>query len=354
MSDSRENPFAPQGKPETLNAEGELIDELVSETEPPAASAARGMHTKEGELHSVSDGTSRTTDRVASGIFPQEPTPEELAEEQAKPARKGLRVLLIVAVVALAVIAAVIAVLAWRYSASPDVTPAQTERLASGDGETSTVTFEAVDADDLPAVNKLYGLTYKQAKKKLGKDVVFAKTLEKATDERVSSLKYLANGTIANASGEQIASVSLGLTKKRKVVYTYVSYDLDALGVATAEFQVLCNDRTVAASLLSSTGLSDSVVESAALSLQENPEANTSQESSSSQQCTFQGETGAKLKTVTKTKKVIKKVKGKKKTVKKKIKVKKQVAFQYWVLAQVYQRDSSSDATLRSTVIELY
>lgn len=358
MSTASNNAPAPKSHPEALTSEDELISELVDdvaeEAAPVAEAPAAGV--AEGDLNLVSDGTSRTTDRVSSGIVPEPapPAPAPPAAGDKRGGRTGLRVMLVVALVVLVALAAVLGVFAWRYSASPDVTPADTERLAAnGSGAAGSTALAPVDATGLPALNNLYGLTYQQAKKKLKGTVAFASALEPSEDERIPALKYLASGAVANAQGETVATVTLGLTKARKVVYACSSYDLDALGVAVVEFQVLANDRTVAASLLAAAGLDAGVVEAAPLSLQEDASAAGSRTATSStQQCTFVGETGAKGKTVTKTKMVKSKKTGKK--VKKKVKVTKQVAFEHWALAEVYDHPVGTDATLRSVVVEFY
>lgn len=307
-----------------------------------------------GELNLVSDGTSRTTDCVASGIEPQAPEPQPDATPDAA-ARKPLflRVLLAIAVLALVALVAVLGVFAWRYGIAPNVEPAQTERLASNGTAEQTVTFDAVEADGLPVLDGLYGMTYKNAKKQLTGIVTFTGGLQEAGDERVASMAYEASGVVANAQGETVATVTLGLTKKKhKVVYASASYDLDALGVASAEFQVLANDRTVPASLLASVGVDEEQVQAAALSLAESAQPDGHTAGSSTQRCTYSGSTGAQGKVVTKTKTVTSKKTGKK--VKKKVKVTKQVAFEQWTLEVVYERPTGTDDTLRTVVVELY
>lgn len=278
-------------------------------------------------------------------------------EEEQKPKHGGLKVILASAVVILLVVAVGAGVIIWRNSALSTAHQTDTEALTKSTAGVNDTSFSAVQIDGLPAYGNIYGKTLKQLKKIEGSKLKFNSKLTAARAEDFSaqgitakqrkSIKYEATASLDGTSG---VSAAVGFNKRKKAVAVTYSFDLDALGVAEADFAVYAGDRTVPASVMQAVGFAEDAVASMPLSTQDDSQSLS--ESDGLRSCTYSGSTGAKLKTVKKTKKVYNKKKHKK--VKKIVKHKVQANFMTWEMTQSYRYGSASSATTRTMTVSLW
>ena len=186
---------------------------------------------------------------------------EAAAEQTAHVKRHRLRNALIAAVVVLVAVAAVIGVLVWRGTANPDVAPSDTAALDTATAGSEGTVFQAIDGDMIPAFAKLFGKSIDDVQASTQGKLVLRDGNTEASDSELKDLAYMRDASLINKSGVRYADVSLGLNKSKKLIYVYVRYDIDALGVADADFQTLVSDGTVAKSLLEGMGLKDVALE---------------------------------------------------------------------------------------------
>lgn len=276
--------------------------------------------------------------------FESYPDPEP--QKEPKPKRSGLRVILAVAIVVLLVAGIAIGMLVWRNSSLSSSRQSDTEALTQGSAGVNDTKFSAVKIKGIPAYSAIYGKTTKQIRGAKGSKIVFSSSkLSKATsnDEALiagasSGLKksvcYVARASVKDASG---VDATFYLNKSKKTVAVVYKFDLDALGVAEADFAIYASNTVVPASLLTGVGISDSVASSAMAA------GPTIAEEDGLRTSSYSGKTGEKLKNTTKTKKVYSKKKHKK--VKKKVKVSKQVDFMDWSLVQSYSYGANGALT---------
>ena len=112
-----------------------------------------------------------------------------------------------------------------------------------------------------------------------------------SNDAEVPALASLQKAQLHDASGNKVASVAFGLDAIGKIVYVYCSGDLDALHVASAEFEALLADKTVAASYLVACGVRKTDAQAAALTLAENPDCRA-ESGTDGDSAAFSGSTG--------------------------------------------------------------
>lgn len=278
--------------------------------------------------------------------------PEPEPQKEPKPKRFGLRVVLAVAIVVLLVAGIAIGMLVWRNSSLSSSRQSDTEALTQGSAGVNDTKFSAVKIKGIPAYSAIYGKTTKQIGAAKGSKIVFSTSPTKmgaddkamlggASSNLKKSIRYVAHATVKDESG---VSATFFLNKSKKTIAVVYKFDLDALGVAEADFAIYANNTVVPKSLLTSVGISDSVASSATAAGPAIAEEDGLRTSS------YSGKTGEKLKTTTKTKKVYSKKKHKK--VKKKVKVSKQVDFMDWSLKQSYSYGANSAVT-RAAIVTL-
>lgn len=251
----------------------------------------------------------------------EEPQPDIMTEERyerAMAGRRRLRTVLIVAIVILVALAAAIGVLVWQSALSPNVTPSDPEGMASVNAGTGDVSFEPVENAAIPKLTAVFGKKISAAQKKLGSSVKLSSKAKKANDNRVKGLKKIYEGTVVDDAGVKIADIGIGVNKKKKVVYAYCLFDLDALEVADATLEELTSSDVVPASLLKAVGVSDAALANATLTVADGKGA-----SSSTETVTFKGGTAAE-KPVT------------------------------WELAETCTQASAESAVIRTALAELY
>lgn len=277
--------------------------------------------------------------------------PEPEPQKEPKPKRSGLRIVLAVAVVVLLIAGIAIGMLVWRNSSLSSSRQSDTEALTQGSAGVNDTKFSAVKIDGIPAYGSLYGKTLKQvgtakgSKFELGsaklakageKDI---ELIEGASSKLRKAIRYTAHATVKGTDG---VNATFFFNKSKKTIALVYSYDLDALGVAEADFAIYANNTVVPTSLLKDAGISSSIATSV---VKGGP---TIKESDGLRTSSYSGKTGEKLKTVTKTKKVYSKKKHKK--VKKKVKVSTQVNYMEWDLVQSYSYSAGGAVTRIATL----
>lgn len=278
--------------------------------------------------------------------------PEKPQTPPKDPGKSRLRTVLAILIVVLLVVAALVGVMVWRNGTVSNARQPDTEALGQSTAGVSSVSFQPVELEGMPACSKLYGKTLAQVRALKGSQLAFdskklapAGELPAGLGSTAAAPKYKATASLRGCKG---AYLTLYFGKAKKVVGAFYSFDLDELGVAEAEFSVYLADGTVASSLLCDVGLDKDRCSKTAV------EAKTSaapvQEDSGMRSCTIGDDTGAKLKKTSTTKKVYSKKKAA--YVKKKVTKKVQVDFMSWQLTQTY-RYSPEGQTTRTAELAL-
>lgn len=184
--------------------------------------------------------------------------------DPARRRRRLKRVLIAVLVLLIAALGAV-AALVWHGNSAGDGSAggaAQTGAgsLAAGSAEDAgagSAALQEVDANLVPRLSRVFGMKLARAKEELGARASFEGKPQNASDTRVSAMRSLAEGSYLAENGAKAADIGLGLDKSGRVVYAYVLYNLDEIGVANAEFSELVTDGTVELSVLRGLGAGD-------------------------------------------------------------------------------------------------
>lgn len=269
--------------------------------------------------------------------------------------KKRLKTVLAVAVVVLLAVAAIVGVAVWHNSALSTAHQTDTEALTQSTAGMNETTFSAVTLPGMPPCTKMYGKTLKQLKSIPGSQLGFDSKIKKSkdiggialSDAKARKVKYVVGARLKSTDG---ATLKVFFDKNKKSIAAYYEFDLDALGVAEAEFSVLAADRKVPSSLLLGVGLSKNVASKKVLSQEENAPSIVS--SANEKTCVFKGETGESYKKVTKKKKVYDKKKHKK--VVKKVKKKVQVNYMTWQLDETYSYRFGGGTTTRMAKVTLF
>ena len=219
----------------------------------------------------------------------------EEEEEDARLHRRHLRNLLLFAIIVLAIIAATIGVFIWHNSIAPSETVPDTEALATNSAGANATSFEELDASYVPEYASFFGKTLDEISFADSSSMFFSSgESEEASDADIPSMKSIVDGSLLDEHGAKVASVQLGFDADGKVVYVYALYDLDAVGVADADFREFANESTVPKSLLKEAGLADVQVKAAKVTLSDEPSALVSDDDKGKQECVFAGDTGLK------------------------------------------------------------
>lgn len=179
--------------------------------------------------------------------------------------RRRLKRALIAVLVLLIVALGAVAALVWHGNSAGDAGAggaAQTgaSSLAAGsaeDASAGSAALQEVDAGLVPRLSRVFGMKLARAKEELGARASFEEKPQKTSDTRVSAMRSLAEGSYVAENGAKVADIGLGLDKSGRVVYAYVLYNLDEIGVASAGFSELVTDGTVELSVLRGLGAGD-------------------------------------------------------------------------------------------------
>lgn len=112
-----------------------------------------------------------------------------------------------------------------------------------------------------------------------------------ASDATLPNVVRTRNGWLVGPNGETLASITFGLNAAGNIDYIFASFDLDAFGVADAKFDELIASKVVASSILTGIGIDPAAVESAQLTIVENPQAVLSRDTGAQEVAEFTGPT---------------------------------------------------------------
>lgn len=216
---------------------------------------------------------------------------DELLYEKAARKRRRLRNVLIFFIVVLLALGAAIGVFLWRNSIAPDVKQPDSEALHTPEAGTGKAAFQPIDATLIPDFATYFGKTPEEAAAACNGAFSLDAQATPAADESMPALKSMRNAWLVGSNGEVAANISFGLDQDGKIIYTLASFDMDAYGVANAQFDELVANRTVAASLLAGVGVDSAAVDAAQLDIAKNPNAVTSRDTAGREQAEFSGST---------------------------------------------------------------
>lgn len=216
---------------------------------------------------------------------------EEISAERAMRSRRRLRNLLVFFIVILLALVAVIGLFIWRNSTPPDVKQPDSDVLQTSKAGTNATLFQAIEADRIPDLVTYFGMTPEAAVEASNNAIALDAEATRATDASLPSVVKTRNGWLVGSNGETLASITFGLNAEGNINYVFAAFDLDAFGVADAKFDELAASKVVAASILEGIGLDKATVESAQLTITDNPQAVLSRDTAGQEVAEFSGPT---------------------------------------------------------------
>lgn len=216
---------------------------------------------------------------------------EEISAERAMRSRRRLRNLLVFFIIILLALVAVIGLFIWRNSTPPDVKQPDSDVLQTSKAGTNATLFQAIEADRIPDLVTYFGMTPEAAVEASNNAIALDAEATRATDASLPSVVKTRNGWLVGSNGETLASITFGLNAEGNINYVFAAFDLDAFGVADAKFDELAASKVVAASILEGIGLDKATVESAQLTITDNPQAVLSRDTAGQEVAEFSGST---------------------------------------------------------------
>ncbi len=216
---------------------------------------------------------------------------EEISAERAMRSRRRLRNLLVFFIIILLALVAVIGLFIWRNSTPPDVKQPDSDVLQTSKAGTNATLFQAIEADRIPDLVTYFGMTPEAAVEASNNAIALDAEATRATDASLPSVVKTRNGWLVGSNGETLASITFGLNAEGNINYVFAAFDLDAFGVADAKFDELAASKVVAASILEGIGLDKATVESAQLTITDNPQAVLSRDTAGQEVAEFSGPT---------------------------------------------------------------
>lgn len=216
---------------------------------------------------------------------------EEISAERAMRSRHRLRNLLVFFIIILLALVAVIGLFIWRNSTPPDVKQPDSDVLQTSKAGTNATLFQAIEADRIPDLVTYFGMTPEAAVEASNNAIALDAEATRATDASLPSVVKTRNGWLVGSNGETLASITFGLNAEGNINYVFAAFDLDAFGVADAKFDELAASKVVAASILEGIGLDKATVESAQLTITDNPQAVLSRDTAGQEVAEFSGPT---------------------------------------------------------------
>lgn len=216
---------------------------------------------------------------------------EEISAERAMRSRRRLRNLLVFFIIILLALVAVIGLFIWRNSTPPDVKQPDSDVLQTSKAGMNATLFQAIEADRIPDLVTYFGMTPEAAVEASNNAIALDAEATRATDASLPSVVKTRNGWLVGSNGETLASITFGLNAEGNINYVFAAFDLDAFGVADAKFDELAASKVVAASILEGIGLDKATVESAQLTITDNPQAVLSRDTAGQEVAEFSGPT---------------------------------------------------------------
>lgn len=216
---------------------------------------------------------------------------EEISAERAARSRRRLRNLLVFFIIILLALVAVIGLFIWRNSTPPDVKQPDSDVLQTSKAGTNATQFQAIEVDRIPDLVTYFGMTPEAVAEASNNAIALDAEATRATDASLPNVTRTRNGWLVGSNGETLASITFGLNAEGNISYIFAAFDLDAFGVADAKFDELAASRVVAASILEGIGLDKATVESAQLTIIDNPQAVLSRDTAGQEVAEFSGPT---------------------------------------------------------------
>lgn len=267
---------------------GDMSSDAVVNVDDVVAARSKGDRlTESADLDELSESINITEQETVEYVEDD----DEFSAERAMRSRRRLRNLLIFFIIILLVLIAVIGLFIWRNSTPPGVKQPDSDVLQTSTAGTNAAQFQAIDAARIPDLITYFGMTPEAAVEASGNSIALDAEATAASDATLPNVVRTRNGWLVGPNGETLASITFGLNAAGDIDYIFASFDLDAFGVADAKFDELIASKVVASSILAGIGLDPAAVESAQLTIVENPQAVLSRDTSAQEVAEFTGPT---------------------------------------------------------------
>lgn len=267
---------------------GDMSSDAVVNVDDVVAARSKGDRlTESADLDELSESINITEQETVEYVEDD----DEFSAERAMRSRRRLRNLLVFFIIILLVLIAVIGLFIWRNSTPPGVKQPDSDVLQTSTAGTNAAQFQAIDAARIPDLITYFGMTPEAAVAASGNSIALDAEATAASDATLPNVVRTRNGWLVGPNGETLASITFGLNAAGDIDYIFASFDLDAFGVADAKFDELIASKVVASSILAGIGLDPAAVESAQLTIVENPQAVLSRDTSAQEVAEFTGPT---------------------------------------------------------------
>lgn len=267
---------------------GDMSSDAVVNVDDVVAARSKGDRlTESADLDELSESINITEQETVEYVEDD----DEFSAEQAARSRRRLRNLLIFFIIILLVLIAVIGLFIWRNSTPPGVKQPDSDVLQTSTAGTNAAQFQAIDAARIPDLVTYFGMTPEAAAEASDNSIALDAEATAASDATLPNVVRTRNGWLVGPNGETLASITFGLNAAGDIDYIFASFDLDAFGVADAKFDELIASKVVASSILAGIGIDPAAVESAQLTIVENPQAVLSRDTGAQEVAEFTGPT---------------------------------------------------------------
>lgn len=267
---------------------GDMSSDAVVNVDDVVAARSKGDRlTESADLDELSESINITEQETVEYVEDD----DEFSAEQATRSRRRLRNLLIFFIIILLVLIAIIGLFIWRNSTPPGVKQPDSDVLQTSTAGTNAAQFQAIDAARIPDLVTYFGMTPEAAAEASDNSIALDAEATAASDATLPNVVRTRNGWLVGPNGETLASITFGLNAAGDIDYIFASFDLDAFGVADAKFDELIASKVVASSILAGIGLDPAAVESAQLTIVENPQAVLSRDTGAQEVAEFTGPT---------------------------------------------------------------
>lgn len=267
---------------------GDMSSDAVVNVDDVVAARSKGDRlTESADLDELSESINITEQETVEYVEDD----DEFSAEQATRSRRRLRNLLIFFIIILLVLIAIIGLFIWRNSTPPGVKQPDSDVLQTSTAGTNAAQFQAIDAARIPDLVTYFGMTPEAAAEASDNSIALDAEATAASDATLPNVVRTRNGWLVGPNGETLASITFGLNAAGNIDYIFASFDLDAFGVADAKFDELIASKVVASSILTGIGIDPAAVESAQLTIVENPQAVLSRDTGAQEVAEFTGPT---------------------------------------------------------------
>lgn len=267
---------------------GDMSSDAVVNVDDVVAARSKGDRlTESADLDELSESINITEQETVEYVEDD----DEFSAERASRSRRRLRNLLIFFIIILLVLIAIIGLFIWRNSTPPGVKQPDSDVLQTSTAGTNAAQFQAIDAARIPDLVTYFGMTPEAAAEASDNSIALDAEATAASDATLPNVVRTRNGWLVGPNGETLASITFGLNAAGDIDYIFASFDLDAFGVADAKFDELIASKVVASSILAGIGIDPAAVESAQLTIVENPQAVLSRDTGAQEVAEFTGPT---------------------------------------------------------------